>query len=73
MRDWCSGNIPLSKRVDVGSIPTSRAVNKNTEQGFVFLFTVAKRQRNRTSGELAKRGRGRACLDKNFRVYSFSL
>ncbi len=25
MRDWCSGNISLSKRADVGSIPTSRA------------------------------------------------
>ena len=25
MRDWCSGNMFLSKRKDVGSIPTSRA------------------------------------------------
>lgn len=43
MRDWCSGNISLSKRADVGSIPTSRAVNKNTEQSSVFLFIRAKR------------------------------
>lgn len=28
MRDWCSGNMFLSKRKDVGSIPTSRAIDK---------------------------------------------
>ena len=51
MRDWCSGNMFGSKPNAVGSIPTSRAVNKNTELSSVFLFIRAKRDRKRTSGE----------------------
>lgn len=45
MRDWCSGNISLSKRADVGSIPTSRAMTfsvKGTRKPSVFEFDTRK-------------------------------
>ena len=51
MRASYNGSIRVSKTFGVGSIPTARAVNKNTELSSVFLFIRAKRDRKRTSGE----------------------
>ena len=60
----------------MGSIPTARAVNKNTEQSSVFLFTRAKRDRDRTSDErvLSEVGRPseKGSDDKSEQVRAFS-
>ena len=76
MRASYSGSTGVSKTSSVGSIPAARAVNKNTELCSVFLFTRAKRDRNRTSGErfLSEVGRPseKGSDDKSEQVRAFS-